>query len=82
MYNDTTVSHVYREIHGARRNTQLDGNECSANAWHELVRTVLLNDAIERGDYKNEEVGKLFAAPPSLIGEGDGGGDGEKSKVL
>jgi hypothetical protein len=35
------------------------------------------NDAIEQGDYKNEEVRQSYlpAAPPSLIGEGDGGGD-------
>jgi hypothetical protein len=34
------------------------------------VRTVLLNDAIERGDYKNEEVGKvIYPQPAPLIGE-------------
>jgi hypothetical protein len=64
----------------ARRNTQLDGNgECSANAsdtnW---CGPYYSNDAIEQGDYKNGEVRQSYlpAAPPSLIGEGDGGGDG------
>jgi hypothetical protein len=59
---------MYREIHGARRNTQLDGNgECSANAsdtnW---CGPYYSNDAIERGDYKNEEVGKLFTRSSAL----------------
>jgi hypothetical protein len=39
------------------------------------------NDAIEQGDYKNGvRQSYLPAAPPSLIGEGDGGGDAEKNQ--